>query len=167
MLGVRTSLSLSAGLVAGVVMLTTACSKPESTRWDEKAEEVKAGQGPAIDKSTVEKGSSLNDFFPKEANGLSRTFTQEKLGYAEAEIVRDGKTAKVSISDTNNNPPARDKFQSASKRLSGHPVVSVGKRQSALLVNGRWQVKVSSSDFDEGQREALLGAFDIGGLASF
>ena len=150
-----------------LLMAAGACREAKSTRWDEKAAEVKEGKVAPVDKSTVEKGASLNSFFPPEDHGLRRTFTQEKLGYAEAKLVREGKTAQASISDTNNNPNARAKFDGASDRVKGHPLVTVGKRQSALLVNGRWQVKVSSSDFDAAERKALLEAFDLAQLSSF
>ena len=144
-----------------------ACREAKSTRWDEKATEVKKGLQPKVDKSTVEKGGSLNAFFPKEGGGLSRTFTQEKLGFAEAELVQAGKTAKASISDTNNLPTARKKFDSAAEQVAGFPMVTVGSKQTAVLVNGRWQVKVSSSAIDAAGRKALIGTFDLGGLADF
>lgn len=153
--------------VAALVLVAVGCREPKSTRWDEKAAEVKAGRVAPVDKSTVEKGASLNAFFPREGDGLSRTFTQEKLGYAEAKLVRQGKTAQASIADTNNNPAARTKFERATDTVKGHPLVTVGQRQSAVLVAGRWQVKVSSSDFDAAERKTLLQAFDIGQLADF
>ena len=152
-------------LFAITASLAIGCSKPESTRWDEKAAEVKKGEQPKVDKSTVAKGETLNAYFPPEQDGLSRTFTQEKLGFVEATLSVHGKNIKASISDTNNNPSARDKFQGAPEQVAGQPLVTVGSRQSALLVNGRWQVKVSSSDLDAAQRKAMLATFNLEALS--
>lgn len=147
------------------ILLFAACSQPKSTRWNEKAEAAKKGETPKVDKSTVAKGGSLNAFFPAEAGGLKRTFTQEKTGFAEAELVSEGKKVKASISDTNNNPPARKKYEKASDTVAGHPLVTVGSKQSAVLVAGRWQVKVSSSELGPDARKALLEKFNLSGLA--
>lgn len=147
--------------------LVGACKgEPEPTRWDKKTAEVKENKTPAVDKSTVAKGGSLNTFFPKEMSGLSRTFTQEKLGFSEAKIKMGPAEAKVSISDTRNNPSAKAKFEKSTEKVAGFPLVTVGKKQTAVLVADRWQVKVSSSFLDASARKALLEKFDLSGLAS-
>lgn len=151
----------------GLALAATSCrGEPKSTRWDEKAAELEAGRTATVDKSTVAAGSTLNAFFPKEDDALTRTFTQEKTGFAEAKIVVGGQSAKVSISDIRSNPKAADKFASATDDVDGHKLVTVGKRQSAVLVAGRWQVKVSSSELDPSARAKLLQSFDLAGLAA-
>ena len=164
MIGTRNPLHQVVLLAAGASMLA-GCSRPESTRWDEKAAEVKAGKQPKVDKSNVAAGATLNAYFPPEKDGLRHTFTQEKLGFVEATLTVDGVEAKASISDTNNNPSARDKYANAADRLIGHPLVTVGKRQSAVLINGRWQVKVSSSNLEASARKAVLNRFNLKALA--
>ncbi|MEL6186569.1 MAG: hypothetical protein AAFU79_18275 [Myxococcota bacterium] len=153
-------------VAVGLLAAAAGCrGEPKSTRWDEKAAEVKSG-APKVDKSTVAAGSTLNAFFPKEEGGVTRTFTQEKTGFAEAKLVVDGKTVKVSISDVRMHPKAAGKFESAPAKVDGHPLVTVGSKQSALLVAGRWQVKVSSSELDPPARAQLLERFDLAGLSA-
>jgi hypothetical protein len=41
----------------------------------------------------------------------------------------------------------------------------VGKNQSSVLVNKRFQVKVSSKTLGPDARKAVLGSFDLAGLA--
>lgn len=153
-------------LLLTLLIALVACREAKPTRWDEKAAEVKAGQTPKVDKSTVADGGSLNMFFPEEQGSLTRTFTQEKTGFAEAKIQISGSEAKVSISDIRNNPSAAKKFEKSTTQVAGHPLVTVGSKQSALLVSGRWQVKVSSSGLDPAARATLLERFDLAGLAS-
>ena len=121
----KRSILFNAVLVVASLGAAVSCSRPESTRWDDKAAEVKAGQQPKVDKATVAAGAGLNSFFPTETGGVTRTFTQEKLGYAEAKLVTSGKTAKASISDTNNNASARTKF---SRRFGEYRRPSLGDR---------------------------------------
>jgi hypothetical protein len=98
---------------------------------------------------------------------MKRVFTQEKAGFAEAKLQKDGKdVATLSISDTDGTPDAKKKFDEAKEKLAGkYPLVTVGKNQSSVLVAGRWQVKVSSQELDAAARSALLSKFDLEGLA--
>ncbi|HEU4409754.1 MAG TPA: hypothetical protein VFS43_31165 [Polyangiaceae bacterium] len=110
-------------------------------------------------------GGAFNKFFPPEAEGTKRVFSQEKTGYAEAKLQKDGKdVATLSISDTNNNLTARDRFKTAADKLRGHPVTTVGKNQTTMLVGDRFQVKVSSPTLDDAARREWLGRFDLSGL---
>ena len=122
----------------------------------------KAPAGPAV------KGASLNKFFPdKGPEGAKVTFTQEKAGFAQAEVGQGGKAvATLSIADTNANPSARDKFYTSSKEVMGYPVIPVGDKGTAMLVGGRYQVQVRSmaSSFGPDNREAYLALFDLKGL---
>ncbi|MBM3458165.1 MAG: hypothetical protein FJX77_06500 [Armatimonadetes bacterium] len=113
-------------------------------------------------------GGALNRYFPAAGSGMQRVFTQEKGGFAQADLTRGGKTvATLSISDTNANPSARSKFGSGSARVAGYPSAGVGANATAILVGNRYQVQVRSQDptFDAGQREAWLQKFDLAGLA--
>jgi hypothetical protein len=49
--------------------------------------------------------------------------------------------------------------------VSGFPLVTVGNNQSSVLVNKKFQVKVSSKELGAGDRKALLGTFNLKGLA--
>lgn len=161
----RLPVLFSALVAVGLAASVTACRETKSTRWDDKAAEVKAGTTPKVDKSKVAAGASLNAFFPKEGGGLTRTFTQEKTGFVEAALKVDGQDVKVSISDVRNNPKAASKFGSATTKVAGHPLVTVGSKQSALLVAGRWQVKASGSGLSPEFRAQVLERFDLAGLA--
>lgn len=128
---------------------------------------------PAADTSAPASGQSLpgstfNRFFPTAGDGYSLTYTQEKAGFAEARLSR-GNTdlALLSVSDTNGNPSARTKFQSASMEIGGYPAVTVGNNGLAVLVADRFQVQVRATDasFTAAEREQWLAKFDLNGIA--
>lgn len=113
-------------------------------------------------------GGSFNKFFPKPGGGFERVYTQEKTGFAEAKLKKDGKdVAMLSISDTANNAAAIKKFQSSDQKISGYPAVQQGSNSTAILVANRYQVKVQSrnSSFTKEDREAWIKKFNLGGLA--
>lgn len=113
-------------------------------------------------------GKVFNSAFPKSADGMEVKFTQEKEGYSQADLVKGGRRiAQLSISDTNSNPSARDKFAAATKKLGGMPMAAVGSMGTAVLVGGRYQVQVRSLDpmFTASSREAWLDKFELGGLS--
>jgi hypothetical protein len=155
-------------------LLAAACSKdePRSTRWADAsaalASAAASGPPPSASAAPVIEGGALNKRFPPDGEGgMKRVFTQEKAGFAEAKLQKDGKdVATLSISDTDGTPDAKKKFDEAKEKLAGkYPLVTVGKNQSSVLVAGRWQVKVSSQELDAAARSALLSKFDIEGLA--
>ncbi len=153
-----------------LVTFLVACSKdePKSTRWNDAAAALASGAPVSASAAPVAAGSTLNARFPADGtDGYKRVFTQEKDGFAEAKLQKDGKdVATLSISDTNGTPDARAKFDAASEKLEGkYPLVTVGKNQSSVLVGGRWQVKVSSQSLDADQRKNLLTKFDLEGLS--
>src|SRR5207253_3992862 len=85
-----------AAFVIGAALLASplGCSKEAPTRWDDAA--ASSARTPAAAPSTKPEdmpveGGALNKFFPKEENGESRVFTQEKIGFAEAKLKKDGK----------------------------------------------------------------------------
>lgn len=156
---------LCAVLLAGALI---ACKKDEPSRWADAAAAIASGPPPSASAAPVIEGSALNKRFPADGtDGYKRVFTQEKDGFAEAKLQKDGKdVATLSISDTNGTPDAKAKFEAATEKLEGkYPLVVVGKNQSSVLVAGRWQVKVSSQTLDAAQRSTLLTKFDLEGLS--
>ena len=155
-------------LIFSALLLTGCCcgdGDPSSTGpAPAPAERTEVDSPP---KSEPVEGGALNRFFPDaEVDGHKRVFTKEKDGFAEALLKKDGKeVATLTISDTNNNPKARSKFDSPDEKIQGHPVVKFGKNGSSALVADRYQVKVTSRDLDHGERKVWLGKFDLSGLA--
>jgi hypothetical protein len=112
-------------------------------------------------------GSKLNKAFPKSAAPYKLTFTQEKDGFAQAELTQDGKKlATLSISDTAANPSARDKFK-ADTKIGGYPSAAVGSQGTAVLVGSRYQVQVRSTApaFTAAQRSEWIEKFNLDALA--
>src|SRR5882757_7528771 len=88
--------------LAAVVLLavaTSACKK-EPTRWD-KAAETPLPPKPAQPSQQEKPGGSFNRAFPADGvGGYQRVFTQEKDGFAEAKLQKEGKdVAVLAISD--------------------------------------------------------------------
>jgi hypothetical protein len=98
-------------------------------------------------------------------DGYKRVFTQEKEGFAEAKLQKDGKdVATLAITDVRNDADAKSKFANVSERLDGAPLLNIGKNQSAVLVQDRYQMKVSSPSLDPEARKQLLAKFDVKAL---
>lgn len=150
-------------LLAALGLTSVACNDKPS-RWDDAAT---SKHTTAADAPPVKAGGSFNHFFPADGTeGTKRVFDQEKAGFAEAKLSKDGKqVAVLSISDTASEPDAKSKFASATEKVKGYPLVTVGKNQSALLVKDRYQVKVSSTELDAEARKAWIERFDLAGLA--
>ncbi|MGF1535789.1 MAG: hypothetical protein ACFB4J_04755 [Elainellaceae cyanobacterium] len=150
------------------VLLVTACSANEPSPYAQVQEET-TGKGAevAVDQSATN-GSSFNRFFPKDVAGYNVTPTQEKRGFAEYKVSRDGDTvAMLSINDITSNPSAADKYRSSDLEVANYPAVDQGKTITGLLVNNRYQVKVLSRDpsFTRDERISWLQKFDLNGLA--
>lgn len=155
-------LLLLALLVAGWLLYRSLGSGPK--------EETKAPTAAVVPtpKQAVEPGKAVNAAFPKSADGLDVKFTQEKDGYAQADLMKGAKKlAQLSVSDTNSNPSARDKFKDATKKIAGHPAAAVGSQGTAVLLGNRIQVQVRSLDssFTPADREAWIAKFNLGALA--
>ncbi|MBK8258903.1 MAG: hypothetical protein IPK82_40370 [Polyangiaceae bacterium] len=147
--------------VGAFAVLLTGCGK-EPSRWDQAATQtVSAAAAPKVE------GAKLNAFFPADGtDGMSRVFSQEKDGFVEAKLKKDGQdVATLSISDASADEGVKSKFASASDKVGDHPLVTVGKNQSAVLVANKYQVKVSSQTLDPDARKALLSKFDLAGLS--
>jgi hypothetical protein len=157
-----------ASVLLSVVLLVTGCTpKPPSPYAQVQQETTQKGAQPAVAKN-AEQGSSFNQFFPGASAGYERVFTQEKKGFAEAKLKKDGKDmAMMAISDTISLPDAAKKFATSTATVAGYPAVEVGSTQTAVLVNDRYQVKVLSRDpgFTKSDRQTWLQRFDLKGLA--
>jgi hypothetical protein len=147
-------------------LLLTACRPVEPSRW-EGAQQATQGQE-IVAEGDVIAGGEFNRFFPKVSDPFDIVFLQEKEGFAEAALEYEGEeVATLAISDTANNPSARDKYAQSNDDLEGHPVVAVGNNGTAILVADRIQVQVRSkaADFAAEDRETWLLEFDLDGLA--
>lgn len=157
-----------APLLLSLLLLVTSCAQEPPSRFEQAQQESSQQRsGQAVDKNATQ-GSEFNKFFPRGGNGYERVFTQEKKGFAEAKLKQGGKdVAMLAISDTTSLPSAAAKFQQSTKQIAGYPAVEMGKTQTAVLVNNRYQVKVLSRDpsFTPSDREAWLQRFDLNGLA--
>lgn len=141
--------------------------KKEPDRW-EQAAEAPLPSKPSEPARAEKAGSTFNAAFPADGvDGYKRVFTQEKEGFAEAKLEKDGQTAAtLAISDAVADETVKAKFARAQEKLDGHPLVTVGKNQSAVLVAERYQVKVSSPTLDADARKGLLSKFDLKALGA-
>ncbi len=152
-----------------VLVLVPACGRkasPTPSRWDEAQTESSEGQATPLAK--VLPGSAFNKFFPKSGKGFDIVYTQEKEGFAEAKLKKDGtEIATLAISDTANNPSAAEKYQDSKETLAGYPVAEIGSEGTGILVADRFQVQVRSKakDFEQGDRQFWIQEFDLDGLA--
>jgi hypothetical protein len=161
-----------AALLLCVLLFTTACQPKTPGRFDQvQQESTQKKTGLAVAKDATQ-GGEFNKFFPASQFGYERVYTQEKKGFAEAKLKKDGKdVAMLAISDTKSATPtttsAADKFKTSTKTIGGYPAVEIGKTQTAVLVDNRYQVKVLSRDpsFTASDREEWLQKFNLKGLA--
>lgn len=149
------------------LLLTTACTKQAPSRFEGAQQESTTKKVGAVVKES-KSGSSFNKFFPASGNGYKRVYTQEKKGFAEAKLEKDGKQlAVMAISDTLNNTSATAKFKTSTSKIDGYPAVNQGSTGTAVLVGDRYQVKVLSRDdsFTKEDRIEWIEKFDLDGLA--
>ena len=145
----------------------TACSPKPPSRFDQ-AQQTSTQRGATAVVKESKKGGQFNEFFPKSGDGYTRVYTQEKTGFAEAKLKKDGKDlAVMAISDIRNTPTAAAKFQKSTTEIDGFPAIQQGSTATAVLVADRYQVKVlsRSPDFTEGDRTTWLEKFDLQGLS--
>lgn len=141
------------------------CRQQES-RWD-AAQQTTVNNSDSTSDAALP-GSAFNKFFPEQGDGYDIVFKQEKDGFAQASLVRENTAiAMLSISDTRNNPTARDKYADVADKAAGYPVV-VRENTTSILVADRFQVQVQSTDgtVTAEDRIAWLGKFDLGGLSN-
>ncbi|WP_414561766.1 MULTISPECIES: hypothetical protein [unclassified Anabaena] len=155
-------------LLLSVLLLTTACTPQETGRFDQvQQESTQQKRGQAV-VDTATQGGEFNKFFPTTGDGYERVFTQEKKGFAEAKLKRDGQDlAMLAISDTASTPTTAASYSNSTKKIAGYPAREIGKTQTAVLVNNRYQVKVLSRDpsFTASDRAAWIEKFNLDGLA--
>ncbi|MCC0176091.1 hypothetical protein I4641_03740 [Waterburya agarophytonicola K14] len=148
-------------------LLLTSCAQQAPSRFDgAQQESTSKGATAVVDNS--QSGGSFNRYFPDSGNGYDRIYSQEKKGFAQAKLKKDGQEiAILSISDVLNNTITVDKYQSSTDKINGFPAVAQGSTATAVLVGDRYQVKIRSKDssFSESDREEWLGKFDLRGLS--
>jgi hypothetical protein len=150
-----------------LLFLTGCAAQPPSPYAQAQQESTQRGAQPAVAK-TATQGSQFNKLFPTPLNGFERVYTQEKKGFAEAKLKKDGKdVAMLSISDTSSLPTAAQKYAQSTTKIAGYPSVEVGSTQTGILVADRYQVKVQSRDpsFTQADRQAWIQKFDLKGIA--
>ncbi|SRR5579883_583025 len=161
-----------APLLISALLLVTGCTpKAPSPYSQAQQESTQKGAPPAVAKNATQ-GSSFNKFFPKPGDGYERVFTQEKKGFSEAKLKKDGKdVAMLAISDATSDVTggvsAAKKFEKSTSKIAGYPAVDVGATQTAVLVADRYQVKVisRSPSFTKADRQTWIQRFDLAGLS--
>jgi hypothetical protein len=156
-----------APLFLSLVLLITACKPTQQSRYADVQKETSQRGVTAVAKK-AEQGSTFNKFFPDGVKGYDVIASQEKKGFAEYKVNKDGKNvAMLSISDTTSIPSAAAKYQTAAEKIAGYPAVDQGLMGTGILVNDRYQVKVMSRDssFTKDDRALWLQKFDLKGLA--
>jgi hypothetical protein len=154
-------------LVLVLMLALTACTPKPASQFDQ-AQDLSTKPGAVAVARNSTQGSEFNQFFPKPGSGFERVFTQEKKGFAEAKLKKDGKDlAMLAISDTISLPSAAAKFKQSTQEIAGFPAVDVGTTQTAVLVDDRYQVKVlsRSPEFTRDDRVAWIQKFDLKGLS--
>ncbi|NEP01852.1 MAG: hypothetical protein F6K58_24990 [Symploca sp. SIO2E9] len=157
-----------APLLLSTLLLVASCAQQPPSRFEpaqQESTQVKSGQ--AVTKDATQ-GAKFNRFFPASSDGYQRVFAQEKKGFAQAKLKKEGKeVAVLSINDISSNPTAADKYKQSSKKIGGYPSVEQGTKATAVLVSNRYQVKVQSRvpSFTASDREAWLQKFDFNGIS--
>ena len=151
-------------ILSGLLLLTS-CATQAPSRF-EGAQQESTSKGAAAVAKDSQSGGDFNRYFPDGGGGYERIYTQEKKGFAQAKLKKDGKdVATLSISDTLNSPSAVSKFKESSQKINGYPAVNQGSTATTVLVGDRYQVKIRSSSLSESERSQWLGKFDLRGLA--
>ena len=149
-------------------LLFTACSQQAPSRFDD-AQQQSTSKGATAVVDTAQSGGKFNRYFPDGNSEYERIYSQEKKGFAQAKLKKDGnEIAILSISDVMDSPTnSASKFEESTETISGYPAISQGKSATAVLVGDRYQVKIRSKDasFNAAEREKWLGKFDLRGLS--
>jgi hypothetical protein len=143
-----------------LVFVAAGCEQAP-TRWDAVQEDSRGK--PAVSKA-AQAGAAFNRFFPKVEAPFDLVYKQEKTGFVEASLKRDGKeVAVLTISDTTNNPDAAEKYKESQEKLGDYPLAPVGSQGTGVLVAERYQVQVRSMDksFTDDDRRGWLEKFDL------
>ncbi|MDJ0617172.1 MAG: hypothetical protein QNJ63_10580 [Calothrix sp. MO_192.B10] len=156
-----------AALLLSILLITTACTPKEPGRFDQvQQESSRQRSGQAVSKKATQ-GSEFNRLFPSSSDGYQRVFTQEKKGFSQAKLKKDGKeVAVLSISDTSSTPSTAAKYSNSTAKIAGYPAREIGNTQTAILVNNRYQVKVASrsASFTASDRQDWIQKFNLSRL---
>jgi hypothetical protein len=156
-----------AALLVSVLLLTTACATKPPSRFDAAQQDSSRQRtGQAVAK-TATQGSEFNKYFPASGGGFDRVYTQEKKGFSEANLKKNGKVvAQLAISDTTSTPTTAASYSKSATKIAGYPAKTLGSTQTAVLV-AKYQVKVLSKDpsFTASDREAWIKKFNLDGLS--
>ncbi len=156
-----------AALLLSILLLTTACTPKEPGRFDQvQQESSRQRSGQAVSKKATQ-GSNFNKIFPTSSGDYQRVFTQEKKGFSEAKLKKDGKeVAVLSISDTSSIPSTAAKYSNSTAKIAGYPAREIGNTSTAILVKDRYQVKISSRSpsFTAGDRQDWIQKFNLSSL---
>ncbi len=154
-----------AALLLSVILITstTACATKAPGRFDAAQQESSQKRsGQAVAKNATQ-GSEFNKLFPSDGGGFDVVFTQEKKGFAEANLKEGGKVvAQLAISDTTSTPATAAGYKTSTKQVGGYPAKTLGKTKTSILV-GKYQVSAISKDpsFTDSDREAWLQKFNL------
>lgn len=114
-------------------------------------------------------GSKFNKLFPANEAGYKIIYTQEKEGFAEANLEKNSAVvAKLSITDLRANPDAVKKYSGTTEKIGGYPAVTQGNSMTSILVGERYQVKamtVPGKPFTPAERAQWLAKFKLADLA--
>lgn len=161
-------LRVLAPVLLSLVLLISACAPKTTSRYADVQKETTRRGAPTAVAKTAEQGSTFNKFFPDPTGTYDVVPTQEKKGFAEYKLIKDGKTvAMLSVNDTSSLPTAALKYQNSTESVGGYPAIDQGTTATGILINNRYQVKVLSRDpaFTKEDRVAWLQKFDLRGLA--
>jgi len=168
--------------LAGLTVGPMGCRQEPPSRWEaadqatrEDAPAANDGEAAPVNTQALPKagaeivpGSEFNRLFPAVESPWDIVFKQEKEGLAQASLQRDGnETATLSISDTENNPAAAEKYATATEKIDGYPMTPSGSLGTSILVDGRFQVQVRSAaegGLSSEERAEWIRKFDLTGL---
>ena len=100
-------------VIFALTLLLAGCH--DESRWD-AAQKATQGKKTSVSEDALP-GKVFNKFFPKQEEGYSIVFKQEKPGFAQAALEKDGEElAMFSIFDTESNPDAGRSSKMRSRR---------------------------------------------------
>ncbi len=161
-------LKVLAPVLLSLVLLVSACTPKAVSRYEDVQKDTTRRGAPTAVAKTAEQGATFNKFFPDPTGTYDVVPAQEKKGFAEYKLNKDGKTvAMLTVNDTSSLPTAALKYQNSSEKVGGYPAIDQGTTATGILINNRYQVKVLSRDpsFTKEDRVAWLQKFDLRGIA--
>lgn len=164
---IRSTTRALAAILLAAVLILSACSTKDTSRFDQ-AQRQSSQKGVEAVSDKASSGANFNQFFPSVSGNYQLVFAQEKQGFAQAKLKQDGKTlASLSIFDIISNPSAAGKYEQSTEKVQGYPVAQQGSKGTSLLVDTRFQVKITSSDesFSPSDRLEWLQKFNLKGLS--